>query len=413
VSLVTADELWIRLAWFARLRWGLPPVLLLLGVAVNAWAGPLVPMREACLLLGVLWLMNAGYVALLRRWQAEPAAHLHGLRAMAHGQVLADIAVDMIAIYAMGGGRSPVGWLASLPVLAAALLFGNARAVVFYGAWSVGLFAVVSLLTGGIEASLLLFAVLVSSIGYIAVYFSRRIEELLALREESRRKDQVLSIVSHELGNPLAALRASVYLARERSAPSHDQGMQRSLERIDAQVERMTRLVGDLYDLAAVQSGQLRLEPSTFDLMKLLREISDSFHGLHPRLHLSVDGPESAWGRWDRQRIDQLVTNLLGNAAKYAGESADVRVQVERADGALVLSITDNGPGIAPEQLSAIFEPFQRFDERRRATGLGLGLALARQIALLHGGRLWAESRVGAGSTFHVRLPTGDAAAPS
>src|SRR5262249_11749353 len=149
-------------------------------------------------------------------------------------------------------------------------------------------------------------------------------EELARVRKESQRKEQVLSLVSHELGNPLAALRASVFMAREHTKPAHDAAVEKSLQRIDTQVDRMARLVSDLYDMASVQAGQLGMEASRTDLVALLGELVDRFHTLHPRLSITLDGPSSAWGHWDGQRLDQLISNLLGNAAKYAGEQANV-----------------------------------------------------------------------------------------
>jgi two-component system sensor histidine kinase KdpD len=107
------------------------------------------------------------------------------------------------------------------------------------------------------------------------------------------------------------------------------------------------------------------------------------------------------------------MTNLLQNAAKYAGDAAQVRIALYPASGGTVhVSIADNGPGIPAERLPTIFEPFQRADGTGKK-GLGLGLALARQIAVLHGGALWAESNRGAGTVFHIRLPTGGVRPPS
>jgi signal transduction histidine kinase len=279
---------------------------------------------------------------------------------------------------------------------------------VLHGVFTLVAFAVVSILRGGIAPSLLFLAALLSTVGLIQVYYAQRMEDLMRVREQVRHKDQVLSLVSHELSNPLQTLKASLHLARRQApSPSSDHTM----ERIDASVDRMTRIVRDLYDVTSLQAGQLRLEPSVTDLMVLVHEVADRFRTLHPKLSIDVDGPQAAWGSWDPHRLDQLITNLLQNAAKYAGEAAQVRISLHPASGeSVLLSIADDGPGIPPERLPTIFEPFQRADDRGKR-GLGLGLALARQIAVLHGGAMWAESQGGA--TFHVRLPTGGITAPS
>jgi signal transduction histidine kinase len=414
MSLGTADELWIRLAWFCRLRWALPPALVLIGALVNWWAGPLVPLMKTSMLSFGAWGLNLLYVLALRQWQAAPDKHPHQLRALAHVQVICDVLLMTGAIYVTGGGESPFWPFCSITALAAAMFFARPRDVVLYCALTVGAFAGVSWLRGGVQHSVLLLACLVGNLGVIALYFARRTEELAKVREEARRKEKVLSLVSHELGNPLAALRASVFLAKERTKPSNDSQVEKSLQRIDAQVERMARLVSDLYDASSLQQGQLRISPAVCDLVPLIDEVVDRFRTLHPKLQMQVDHPATVWGHWDPHRLDQLTTNLLQNAAKYAGEEAHVRISVRRAsDSSVHLSIADDGPGIPADRLPNIFEPFNRFDQSGRKTGLGLGLALARQIAELHGGALWAESVLGAGTVFHLRLPTGAVSAPS
>jgi signal transduction histidine kinase len=406
-----ADELWIRLAWFCRLRWAVPPALVAIGALVNWWAGPLVPLMKTSLLLCGAWALNILYVLALRQWQAAPEKHSRMLRALAHLQVVCDVLLLSGAIYVTGGGESPFWPFCSITALAAAMFFARPRDVVLYSALTVGSFAGVSWLRGGVQYSVLLLACLVGNLGIIALYFARRTEELAKVREESRRKEQALSMVSHELGNPLAALRASLFLAKERS---RDTAVEKSLQRIDVQVERMARMVADLYDASSLQQGQMRIEPARCDLVPLLDEVVDRFRTLHPRLKLEVDHPSAVWGHWDAHRLDQLTTNLLQNAAKYAGEEAHVRIDVRPASGSTVhLSIADDGPGIPADRLPGIFEPFNRGDQRGQKKGLGLGLALARQIAVLHGGALWAESVLGAGTVFHVRLPVGVVHAPS
>ena len=115
-------------------------------------------------------------------------------------------------------------------------------------------------------------------------------------------------------------------------------------------------------------------------------------------------------GQWDAARIDQLLSNLVGNAVKYAGETSMVEVIITPASGGSAhLQVHDDGPGIPSDKLAVIFEPFQRIDDSGNQKGLGLGLAIAREIALLHGGAIWVDSQIGRGTTFHVRLPTAPA----
>src|SRR4051794_16582993 len=189
MSPVEADELWLRLVWFVRMRWLLPPALVLLGLAVNAWAGPIVPLFKTSSLLTLAWLTNVVYAIPLKRWRGEPAAHARQLRLLAHAQVLMDVVILNAAIYMTGGGASPLWPFSSLTLLAAGLFFPRTLDVVLYGAFTLAMFAVASLLHGRIEPSLLLLAALVTTVGFITVYFGNRMDELLRMRNEMRHKD--------------------------------------------------------------------------------------------------------------------------------------------------------------------------------------------------------------------------------
>ena len=173
-------------------------------------------------------------------------------------------------------------------------------------------------------------------------------------------------------------------------------------------------MVSDLYDVSSVQAGKLKLEPRSCDLIAVVREVALRFRTIHPKLDLRWNGPEVLWGNWDAGRLDQLLTNLVGNAVKYAGETSVVEINIVPASGGSAhIEVRDEGPGIPADKLAVIFEPFQRVDENGKKKGLGLGLAIAREIALLHGGAIWVDSQVGRGTTFHVRLPTGGVRPPS
>jgi signal transduction histidine kinase len=259
----------------------------------------------------------------------------------------------------------------------------------------------------------MLLASLLSMVALICTFYAERMEETRAL---VRNKDEILSRVTHELRTPLSALRGFVYLAQRKEAAKGDASAQlgQTLQRIDVQVDRLARMVSDLYDASAVQAGKLKLEPRACDLVSIVREVALRFRTLHPQLDLRWNAPEAMWGSWDAARIDQLLSNLIGNAVKYAGEASVVDVTIVPASGGSAhVQVSDEGPGIPADKLALIFEPFQRVDENGAKKGLGLGLAIAREIAILHGGAIWVDSRVGKGTTFHVRLPTGAVRAPS
>ena len=417
-TLGNTDELWLRQVWFTRLRWIIPPAVVALGFLVEALTGrrlfaPLPPIALGLVLLG----LNVVYRTLLRRWGSNPGPHARPLRRLAHVQVLGDLLAATIAIHFSGGANSTFWPFLTLTVMAASLLFARRALIAIYASAATLMCWSVCVLDGGgwLPVNALLLASLLSMVALICAFYAERMAES---REAMRNKDEILSRVTHELRTPLSALRGFVYLAQKREAARGDETphtkLGQTLERIDVQVDRLARMVSDLYDASAVQAGKLQLEPRACDLVAIVRELALRFRTLHPHLDLRWSGPDAMWGQWDAARIDQLLSNLIGNAVKYAGDASVVEVTVTPSSGGSAhVQVHDDGPGIPADKLAMIFEPFQRIDQNANKKGLGLGLAIAREIALLHGGALWVDSQVGRGTTFHVRLPTGGIHAPS
>jgi signal transduction histidine kinase/CHASE1-domain containing sensor protein len=219
-------------------------------------------------------------------------------------------------------------------------------------------------------------------------------------------RDEFLSIASHELKTPLTslALQSESLLAaarRERSST-----IERKAEVVRRNVERLTRLVASLLDLTRISAGHLELEVEEMDLAALAREVVDRFaeEAARAGCTLRLDAPAPVPGRWDRLRLDQVLTNLLSNALKYGpGRPVDVRVTVE--DGSAVLVVRDRGIGIPTADQARVFERFERAVSRRNYGGFGLGLWIVRQIVEALDGSVALESAPGAGSTFRVELP--------
>ncbi|MEO6187120.1 MAG: ATP-binding protein [Steroidobacteraceae bacterium] len=229
------------------------------------------------------------------------------------------------------------------------------------------------------------------------------------LREQDRRKDEFIATLSHELRNPLAPIRAA---ARVIASPHVEATqLQRAQLIIERQVGQMALLLDDLLDIARITQGKLRLKKST---VVLLDVVDAAVEAIRPLLdgksqHLSVTLPaETVRLDADPLRVSQILTNLLTNAAKFsdAGSRIDLAVTVDGQT--LALSVRDNGIGIAPESLSKIFEMFSQIEglAGRSDGGLGIGLALVKGLAELHGGSAEARSiGLGHGSEFIVRLP--------
>lgn len=249
--------------------------------------------------------------------------------------------------------------------------------------------------------------------------------DIAEVRRLQQVKDDFLSIASHELKTPLTSLRGYAQLLRQRFDREglDDPRSRRYLATIDAQVRRMSELVDTLLDVTRLDAGRLRLQRQPCDLIALVREVVGQLGELTPRhtMTLVTDLPAIV-GPWDRERIEQIVVNLLTNAVRYSPDGGTITVQIGTAgaadtgrDGAgsfAVMRVRDEGVGIAPDQLEAIFDRFHRIHEGALAgyaeaqRGMGLGLFISRELAQRHGGRLEAASPgPGCGSIFTLRLP--------
>lgn len=226
-------------------------------------------------------------------------------------------------------------------------------------------------------------------------------------QQANAAKDQFIAMLSHELRNPLAPILAGIEILR-RTVPDV-QPAQRTLEVIDRNVKLQARLIDDLLDLSRIARGQLDIKP----LPVMLDPIVDAALQAQAReirnanLVLTASVARGLRVMGDPDRLQQVVMNLLANAAKFTPAGGNVWVTLRQENGSARLTVEDNGIGIPPESLSAVFQMFQQGEVAgRRAPGLGIGLALAKQIVELHHGRIWAESKgPGKGSRFIVELP--------
>jgi signal transduction histidine kinase len=223
------------------------------------------------------------------------------------------------------------------------------------------------------------------------------------------RRDAFLAMLGHELRNPLAPIMSAAQILR---TSAHDpEVVERAGNVVLRQVERLVRIVDDLLDVSRVSRGRIEIRPEAVDVGAAIdRALESTSHMLEVRRHTLVwERPaQPLWVRADPLRFEQMLTNLLTNAAKYTGTAGQI-VIAARADGEFVeVAVRDNGIGIAPSKLDSIFELFVQIDDSlsRSEGGLGIGLPLVRQLALIHGGTVLALSEgLGKGSEFVVRLP--------
>jgi signal transduction histidine kinase len=229
-------------------------------------------------------------------------------------------------------------------------------------------------------------------------------------REAVRLRDDFFSIAGHELKTPLTALGLQlVSLRRLVGAGGQPDGvkLRTKVDVIGKQVDRLGRLVDALLDVARLSAGRLQLQREQFDLAVLVEEVAARFSEeaarAGSRIHVEARG--EAVGKWDRMRIDQVVTNLVSNAVKYGqGKPIEVIVEADAGGGGVRVRVRDEGIGIAPEQQARIFNRFERAVSSNHYGGLGLGLWIARQMVEAHGGAITVESGPGS-SCFTVELP--------
>lgn len=228
------------------------------------------------------------------------------------------------------------------------------------------------------------------------------------LREAVRARDEFFSVASHELKTPLTSLQLQLETLRRRLLRADELGAERVLkfaEQSAHQTARLGQLVDDMLDISRIASGRFSIDASSMDLGSTVSEVVER---LRPQLEAANGSVrvscEAVVGRWDRHRIEQVISNLLTNAMRY-GKGAPVEVCLERRGDLAHLVISDHGIGVAPDDHERIFGRFERAISANEVSGLGLGLFISRQIVEAHRGRIWVESEPGHGSRFHVQLP--------
>ncbi len=236
------------------------------------------------------------------------------------------------------------------------------------------------------------------------------------LHDESQRKDDFLAMLSHELRNPLAPIRTSLFLLARGGLDA--EAAKRPLAVMGRQIGHLTRLVDDLVDVTRIARGKILLQRKVLDLGELVRGTLDDYRPTFESLGVELAAsfaPESPWVDADPERLVQVLGNLLGNAAKFTSRGGRVDVALMREAQDAVLSVRDTGEGMSPETLAHVFEAFvqgpQALDRARG--GLGLGLAMVKGFVELHGGSVEAESPgLAHGSTFWLRLESVEPARP-
>jgi signal transduction histidine kinase len=232
---------------------------------------------------------------------------------------------------------------------------------------------------------------------------------LAAVMEErnelEQRKDEFITIASHELRTPLTSLLGYTEVLQMKHYG--DQEAQHILARMATQIKRLSGLIADLLDLSKIQAGKLTFAEELVDMDTLVSEVVESLQQSSTRHQICIEGGTQSKVYGDRERLVQVLANLLTNAVKYSPDALKISVYLTHTRQALTVSVQDFGIGIPPAHREKVFERFYRVEssQARASSGLGMGLYIAHQIVERHGGRMWVESTEGQGSTFSFSLP--------
>lgn len=232
-------------------------------------------------------------------------------------------------------------------------------------------------------------------------------QDLTELRNLQTTRRELIGNISHEFRTPLAGIKAMVETLRD-GAVDDKESARDFLTRIDSEVDRLTQLVAELTELARIETGKAELRKESVDLNQLVEEVIAQLSPQAERQQLSISKEFAAnlpCVLADRNRVRQVITNLVHNAIKFTRPGGSITVTTKTLEGSIVVDIADTGIGILKEDLPHVFERFYKGDKARAGEGTGMGLAIAKHVVEAHGGSIWVRSEEGKGSTFSFSLP--------
>lgn len=232
------------------------------------------------------------------------------------------------------------------------------------------------------------------------------IEDITDKKEIDRRKDDFLSIASHELKTPLTTIKGLVQLLQRMKPENSSEKFTATLDKASVHVDRLNNLISELLDTSKIQSGNIEVHKEPFDIDKALRDTVDSLTVATPEYEIILKSDTNASILGDELQISQVINNLISNAIKYSPDSKKIEVHGNRVGNFMKVSVTDYGMGISAQDQTKIFERFFRArDIQKKFPGMGIGLYICHEIIASHDGTLWVESEIGSGSTFNFTLP--------
>ena len=230
--------------------------------------------------------------------------------------------------------------------------------------------------------------------------------ELLQAKLLEEKKDEFISIASHELKTPLTTIKAYAQLALSVCSDKCPDTVHQYISKVDQYAVRLTALINELLDVSRIHAGKLRLTQTDVEMEAFIPEVLNSMQQITSDHKIILEKNETARVKIDALRLEQVITNIISNAAKYSPGKELIVVNSVQKDGSIIVSFKDYGIGIPKEKLGKIFDRFYRVDEvSKDFSGLGIGLFVSSEIIKQHGGKIWAESNDGEGSTFYFSLP--------
>ncbi|MEO6583474.1 MAG: PAS domain S-box protein [Ferruginibacter sp.] len=232
----------------------------------------------------------------------------------------------------------------------------------------------------------------------------RKEAELLQAKLLEEKKDEFISIASHELKTPLTTIKAYAQLAL--SISNEIGPLKQYLTKVDQYANKLNVLLTELLDVSRINAGRLKLSQTEVEMESFIPEVVNSLQHITQTHKIILENIEPATVKIDTLRLDQVITNIISNAAKYSPGKDQIIINAVKKDENMVLSFKDFGIGIPKQKISKIFDRFYRVDEvSKEFSGLGIGLYISAEIIKQHGGKIWAESIEGEGSTFYLSLP--------
>ncbi len=231
------------------------------------------------------------------------------------------------------------------------------------------------------------------------------IDDITERRSIEKRKDDFLSIASHELKTPLTALKGYIQMVKK-FLPQDNGKLAEIIQKSDIQIERLNKLMIELLEVSKIQSGKLDVHHKKFDFSKMVQEAIEQLQFNTDQHQIFLTAAHNIIYNGDETKLNQVVANLISNAIKYSPQADRVDVHLTEVNGHIKFSVTDYGLGIASEDQKKIFERFYRVsDIKQKIAGMGIGLYICQEIIKQHHGELWVDSKVGQGSTFSFNLP--------